>query len=556
MRTMRCSEFVRRLGEQAGQADRHYVFWLGAGCSVTSGIPAAASLVRDHWLPRLFRLRGATGDLDAWLRESFPGYRSDDPAGLYGRVMNELFPLADERQRETERLCDGRVPGFGYAVLACLMSRKDGILSAAVTTNFDDLVADAMYVYGDRKPLVIQHGALAGFVRPGRVRRPLLVKVHGDHRLSPMHTSEETSTLDEGVAHGIRGLLHDRGVIFVGYAGNDRGVIEALSALPESALPLGAWWVSRDEPRGAIRDWLLSRRAVWVCADGFDELMLLFREEFGIEHPTAKRFERMIDGYRATYESLTASVQERPDSAIDSAALKEATKQADAAASDWWGVALAAGRFRVSDPDRADAIYREGIESIDDPRLLVAYARFLKNIRNENDRAQEIYERAITAHPDSPVALGNYAFFLKSVRKDHGRARELYERAIAADPNDANSLGNLAGLLLESEDDERVLALIDRAFDNASRADGGLFCELWFYLLAAGQSEDRAGALGALRNLVGAGARSPGWDFSGVIERARRENRPDVEWLEKLADVIAERAEPEILQGWGAWSDG
>ena len=65
-------------------------------------------------------------------------------------------------------------------------------------------------------------------------------------------------------------------------------------------MPLGAWRVSRRQPSGAIRGWLEAREATWVEAGGFDELMLLFREEFEIEHPTAEKFEKMIGGYRET----------------------------------------------------------------------------------------------------------------------------------------------------------------------------------------------------------------------------------------------------------------
>src|ERR1700684_136441 len=273
LRKMSASEFARRLKEGVSDQDRHFVFWLGAGCSVTSGITASSSLVRDVWLPRLHALRDTQEAIEAWATKTFPGYQPSAAGLIYGSVMNELFPFPDERQRETERLCEERMPGFGYAVLAALMSRTDGVFSASLTTNFDDLIADAMYVFGTRRPLVIQHEALAGFARPGRVQRPLVVKVHGDHRLNPMHTQQETADLTGSIAKGIRGLLQDRGIIFVGYAGSDRGVIEALEDLPDNALPLGTWWVPRHEPTSPIRDWLNARNATWVETGGFDEFM-------------------------------------------------------------------------------------------------------------------------------------------------------------------------------------------------------------------------------------------------------------------------------------------
>ena len=116
--------------------DRHYVFWLGAGCSVSSGIPASSSLVRDIWLPRLHSWQDTQESVETWAINAFPGYSPETPGLSYGPVMDKRFPVPDERQRETERLCEGRIPGFGYAVLAALMSRPDGIFSASLTTNW------------------------------------------------------------------------------------------------------------------------------------------------------------------------------------------------------------------------------------------------------------------------------------------------------------------------------------------------------------------------------------------------------------------------------------
>lgn len=722
---MSAHEFVRRLKSNSGESDRHYTFWIGAGCSVSSGIPAAAALVKDNWLPRLYDFKNPGVSLDEWAQETFEDYDPENLGVLYGPLMNALFLLKDDRQRETERLCQAAEPGYGYAILAGLMSRPDGIFSAALTTNFDDLIADSMYSYWNRRPLVIQHDALASFIRPGRVRRPLVVKVHGDHRLSPMHTDIETSELEEGIRKGVQGLLHDRGVIFMGYSGNDQGVIKALKGLPPEAIPLGVWWVSSSEPTGAIRSWLSDRNATWVHASGFDELMLLLQQKFEIPHPTAQKFEEMIERYQAAYEQLGARVEGLPGTAPDSEALKEAARSARETAPDWWRVELEARQFRDTDPDRTDQIYRDGIERLGDPRLLGNYALFLSSVRKEPDRAEEFferaieadperanavgnyanflsdvrkdadradefyrraieidpdhsnnlgnyglflsdrnepdraeeffrrsleidperanvlggyayfldqvrkdpdraeenyrraleaepervttlsnyayflatrkdpdraeefYERAVAAGPEDPKALGAYALFLKNVRKDPDRAERFYKRAIAADPMDAgnlgnyanflsdihkdlpgaeefykraieidpdgsNNLGNYARLLLEIGRDSEAWPLIDKALGSA--ADEALLIELWFYILALGDKEKRRQALVELARLVGAGSRSPGWSFDGVLARARELDRPDIEWLSLLSDVIADRADAEDLDAWDQWS--
>lgn len=405
---MPAEEFVRRLNLSAGQYDTHYAFWIGAGCSISSGIPGAASLVSDRWLPQLQQVRGAS-ELNAaqWAREAIPGHDPDDPGASYGTVMEELFIQPEARQREVEALCDGRFPGFGYAVLAALLARSDGLFNVALTTNFDDLIADAMYVFTEARPLVIPDEALAGFIRPTRMR-PLVVKVHGDHRLSPRNTQTETATLKRGISEGIGDLLHDRGVIFVGYGGNDRGISELLHSLPAQALPLGVWWVSRTEPTGVLRDWLEARDAIWVVAPGFDELMLLFQSEFDIPHPKPTKFERLFESYLATFRDLEKRVGRIPDSDPQASSLKGATARAEAVATDWSAVLLQANRIEEEDPDQAEQIYLQGIEEF--PRVVFlsqAFAQFLLE-RGDFTQAITVSENALEQDPENSSLLRIY----------------------------------------------------------------------------------------------------------------------------------------------------
>ena len=134
----------------------------------------------------------------------------------------------EAQQREIERLCDNKFPAFGYSVLAALMehTKANGTFNVVLTTNFDDLVADALYLFTSIRPLVIHHESLAGYIRPTRTR-PLIVKIHGDNHLSPYNTPQETAELPDRTNVQVRNLLHDRGLIFLGYSGNDESVVKA-----------------------------------------------------------------------------------------------------------------------------------------------------------------------------------------------------------------------------------------------------------------------------------------------------------------------------------------
>jgi tetratricopeptide (TPR) repeat protein len=327
-------------------------------------------------------------------------------------VIQELFLHQEDRQREIERLCEGGFPSFGYAVLAGLMAVDGGRFSIVLTTNFDDLVADALYLFTAARPLVIHHESLANFIRPTRTR-PLVVKLHGDHRLSPQNTSQETARLKGEIEKQIRTLLHDRALVFLGYGGNDYGIKEMLEGLPPEALPLGVYWLSRREPSCPLHEWLDTREAVWVQAGDFDEAMLLIRDTFGLPHPERVRFDNVFQNYFESYQKLSASLSQLAGATPESAALQEAVRRADEAFENWWAVELAASRLKDSDPDRAQFIYEQGLKQFPQSSpLLGLSAIFLADIRKDYEQAEEHYRRGLEADPQHANLRGIYANFI------------------------------------------------------------------------------------------------------------------------------------------------
>ena len=658
IRSIDVEEFVRRLRAETS-AEKRFALFLGAGCSVTSGIPAAGILVKDRWIPRLRDYRAPhRKDLDVWAGEVIHGYDSANPASSYGSLIDKLFLTPEDRQREIADLCEGRTPAFGYAVLAQLVALSAGGFNVVLTTNFDDLLADALYLYTDARPLIIHHESLAAYIRPTRTR-PLIVKLHGDHRLSPRNTALETETLAQEIRRHTAMVLHDRGIIFMGYGGADQGILKMLNDLPSEALPFGAYWVHPEEPQGQVREWLAHRQGIWVRSGWFDEVMLLVRNAFDLPHPSPDRFTRIFDEYQQKFKALSTAIQEKPNSQAGVQALKAAVTSAEAVLPSYWKVIFEASAWENQNPDRAEEVYRQGIEQFPTAApLLGNYALFLKEIRKDYDAAELMYKRALEADPKNAANLGNYAIFLSDarkhydaaeamykraleidpknaahlgnyaiflheVRKDSDAAETRYKRALEVDPKEANSMGNYATFLwtirkdfdaaeamyrraLEIDpefarnisnyanfirdirkDDDTAEALYKRALKadpkntvaNAnlarlllaeSKADGLMVLhqaiallqehpnataevECAFYLFAHGTPPERVDALHTARKLLEAGIRSPNWDLSRNIERARLDGHPDAEWLGKLASVINDEAKAEVLNGWPAW---
>lgn len=76
------AEFVRRLHEKVSVGDCPITFFLGPGCSASSGIPASRELVRGRGLPKLRDLSGGAREisLDEWAIEQVAGYDPQNPA--------------------------------------------------------------------------------------------------------------------------------------------------------------------------------------------------------------------------------------------------------------------------------------------------------------------------------------------------------------------------------------------------------------------------------------------------------------------------------------------
>ena len=83
-------------------------------------------------------------------------------------------------------------------------------------TNFDDMVADALYLYTQKKPLVMVHESLASFVDTGRTR-PTVLKLHGD-AFRP-HVGDHATEIVQLAARWRSAHVADRDVELPGKAG-------------------------------------------------------------------------------------------------------------------------------------------------------------------------------------------------------------------------------------------------------------------------------------------------------------------------------------------------
>ncbi|MDD4446324.1 MAG: SIR2 family protein [Methanothrix sp.] len=591
LKRMEVGEFVRRLKHDIEDVDdSKFVFFIGAGCSVSSGIPCAKDLA-NIWLRRLKKLRKGNDDnLEEWAKQEFSNYTLESAANHYGRIIEDLFLRPEARQREIEQLTEGKDPGFGYAVLAKLMSHEKygGHCNAALTVNFDDMIADALYLYTHKKPLVIVHDSLVGFVRSSR-KRPLVLKLHGDARLEPKNTGSETSELADNVKVVLKKFLSETGLIFIGYGGHDESIANILNELPREARPWGVFWINKDVPDGNIGKWIRERKAVWVDHTDFDELMLLIWNEFKLSHPEESRFTKLMDAYKSTFANLSKKLDLAPESETKkelSSSLNKAISEAPL-----WGSLVEAERNWKTNPDMSENIYIYSINKYPyDSRLLGIYGNFLYKYRKNYDKAEEYFKKSLEIKPNDSIILrayadflsyarkdydlaeicfkrsfeldpsdevttGNYATFLNNKRKQYDKADEYYRRSMEIDPNYVINLANYGGFLL-ARGNKLGLDLLMKAQGIAENEKNNIVqLEIQFYLFSHKHDEEsRRNSLKKIKNLMNSGTRSPDWDFSDNIKKAVEEGHPCPELLSELSKVISEENDIQSLDRFEAWS--
>ena len=204
------------------------------------------------------------------------------------------------------------------------------------------------------------------------------------------------------------------------------------------------------------------------------------------------------------------------------------------------------------DSDRAEAMFERAITADPtDADNLGNYALFLTDVRREYDRAEAMYERAITADPNHARNLGNYATFMWTIRHDYNQAEAMFKRAIDANPTNTHILGNYSQLLFAIGRDETAIVLATRALSISNPDEKSIVTECRFYLFAH-SLEHRRESGENLRDLLAAGVTTGSWSFKPNLERLRREKDPRYDLVRDVADALRS-GDARTLEARGEW---
>ncbi|MEN4750474.1 hypothetical protein ABEH28_11965 [Pseudomonas sp. Ps21-P2] len=457
----------------ASMKDRQFAFILGAGASVSSGIPTGQTLAAK-WLKDL-HLRECLDDrsLDQWAGECGVAdgvLTLDNAAEFYPQIFERRFEGDREAgYAELEVAMEGKLPSLGYSLLAEIIQHTRH--KVVVTTNFDNLVADALAMHAHQSPLVVAHESLAGFVRP-QMRRPLVAKIHRDLYLHPINDTLGVSTMEHGWKIALKRLFQYFTPVVVGYGGNDGSLMDMLMGLQPGDIAGRMIWCYRGNTRPPQKalDVLSKHNGILVRVPGFDQFMLQLAANLVNDFDVAAIAERTAELGRARasrYREQASSL--RAISVVGTVAEKKAGEvltESVRSGQSWWSWQLMA----ENEPDFAkrDKIFKEGMLAFPDSvDLAGTYATFLEVHAQEYAAADTAFRHALTLDPRNSLYLGRYASFLEDHHQDFDRAQELYIKAAEPDTAHSNSLAMYAMFLAKyRHNNSEADALFNRALKN------------------------------------------------------------------------------------------
>lgn len=494
------SRFSQIMKESSESRER-FCFILGSGASAESGIPTGSTL-EMQWMDCLMGKMGDRGmppmDADetrkiaaelfqekavehefgeiekAWLRakkESIP-----IPSKYYFDIYKLRFH-GNPRQgyNYLEKIMELCAPSLGYHTLAMLLTESSQH-NLVITTNFDSLVEDALFLYTNKRPLVVSHESLADYME-ANIQRPIVAKVHRGLMYAPFNSPETTQELKPEWQSALRRAFDIYTPVVIGYAGGDHSLMSFLQQ-KSTSMRNGVYWCYRGKPDpanlpdAAIQKFVKDRDGYFVAIDGFDALMVeLGKTMYGdairprhTEEKLKKTHEERVRKYNEQWDQLNENPEAKEAlQAMNAAELKEAEqreKEKSLTARDYFRRG-----FRAAQEGREQDAINEYTEAIRlDPDYIPAYnnrGNLYRSLK-EHKKAFEDYNKALELNPQYAYAYNGRGLLYWDL-KEWGNALENYNKAIELNPTYALAYRNRGLLYVE-------LGELDNAVEDYTQA--------------------------------------------------------------------------------------
>lgn len=270
--------------------DEKYVFLLGAGCSISSGIQSAydciwewkkmiyqtSNNISNEWIDN-FRNKKNQEVIQNWL-DNQGRYPLKDSEGEYSFYAKECFPIDEDRRKYFQKICSNAQPSIGYKTTALLA--KSGFVDSIWTTNFDDLMRDACISQRFQSIDITLDNTSRIVNRTQNNTELPIIKLHGDFKYGDLkNTENELKRQDEVFRSKMIEYLKDKHLIVFGYSGRDKSLMSTLKELYNQDGGGRLYWCGyKDSENKSVADLILTAnkkksRAFYIPTEGFDNIV-------------------------------------------------------------------------------------------------------------------------------------------------------------------------------------------------------------------------------------------------------------------------------------------
>ena len=295
----------------------NFALFIGAGASASSGTKTASQMITE-WRRQLYEQPKSGENFEKWLKKQ-DWYEDEEE---YSILFEKIYDQRSQRRVHIEECVKGAKPSWGYIYMANIIAHN--YFNVIFTTNFDDLLNEACFLYADLRPIVCAHDSAVADIRVTSAR-PKIIKLHGDFLYDSIkNTVRETETLEKNMRDKFMQFAREYGLVVIGYGGNDRSIMDILDTILKSDgyFPNGLYWCKRKEDKPSKKLERLMRRdnAYWVDIESFDEFSAELHEKLGIRLPDTVR-----DPFKATTERLNRFIS--PEEEIKNPIIRKDVKE-------------------------------------------------------------------------------------------------------------------------------------------------------------------------------------------------------------------------------------